>query len=102
MTLRRKMALQITAMIVGLLLISGASLWGLNGLEQNYGAAVEGYQDLRQMFEVGSNLATAQTLLASPHPDADQAIAAVQRGLIKFETSTWSDPISADEPEARE
>ena len=54
MTLRRKMGYQIAAMIVGLLLVSGASLWGLNGLQQDYREALEGYQRLRQVFEAGN------------------------------------------------
>ena len=68
MTLRRKMAYQIAAMIVALLLVSGAALWGLNGLHEDYGVALEGYQRLRQVYEAGSHLATAQRLLATPNP----------------------------------
>src|SRR6187549_2549418 len=85
MTLRRKMGLQITSMIVGLLLISGASLWGLNGLQQDYGAAVQGYEQLRQAYEVGSHLTAARTLLLqSPQPELP-AKDQVQRALTKLE-----------------
>ena len=68
MTLRRKMALQILAMIVGLLLVSGAALWGVNGLHQDYGLALQGYQELRHVYTVGSHLATAKSLLTLPDP----------------------------------
>jgi signal transduction histidine kinase len=88
MTLRRKMGLQITAMLVGLLLISGASLWGLNGLQEDYGAAARGYQELREMYEVGTQVAIAQTMLAAPQPAADYpdlVIGRLQRGLTRFE-----------------
>ena len=85
MTLRRKMGLQIGAMIVGLLLISGASLWGLNGLREDYGAALDGYAELRQLFEVGSHLATARTLLAAPEPDRTRSVEEVRSALTLLE-----------------
>jgi signal transduction histidine kinase len=70
MTLRRKMGYQIAAMIVGLLLVSAASLWGLNGLQQDYREALEGYQRLRQVFEAGTHLATAGKMLDLEHPSS--------------------------------
>lgn len=79
------MTLQIGAMIVGLLLVSGASLWGLNGLRQDYGSALAGYQELRQVYEVGSHLATAKTLLASPDADRAVALREVQTAAERFE-----------------
>src|SRR4029453_3885331 len=91
MTLRRKMGLQITAMIVGLLLISGASLVGLNGMQADYGAALQGIQQLRQTYEVASHLGIAKaTLQQSAHPDAASAIIQVQRAITRFEaTGPW-------------
>jgi signal transduction histidine kinase len=90
MTLRRKMGLQITAMIVGLLLISGASLWGLNGLRQNYGQAVEGYQELRQIFEVGSEVNIAKMQLASDNPDPGEVVGQMQKAVTRFQgTEPW-------------
>jgi signal transduction histidine kinase len=93
MTLRRKMGLQITAMIVGLLLISGASLLGIKGMQEDYGAALEGIQQLRQTYEVASHLGIAKAALQeSSRPDvaAASAIAQVQRAITKFEaTGAW-------------
>lgn len=78
MTLRRQMGYQIAAMIVGLLLLAGASLWGVNGLHQDFDAAVEGYQQLRQVYEVSSHVATARTLVTLPRPDEERALIEVQ------------------------
>lgn len=64
MTLGRKMACQIGAMVAGLLLLGGAALWGLDSQRQDYGSALAGYGRLRQLFEVGAHLQTARTLLA--------------------------------------
>src|SRR5438270_12835093 len=86
MSLRRKMSFQIAAMIVGLLLISAASLWGLNGLEQDYGVALAGYRELREVYgQVGSHLATARTLLSTAHPDRDAAAREVQAAAERFD-----------------
>lgn len=87
MTLRRKMGLQITAMIVGLFLISGASLWGLNGLRQNYGQAVDGYQELRQIFEVGAEVNIAKMQLAADNPNPDQVVGQMQKAVTRFQGS---------------
>jgi signal transduction histidine kinase len=85
MTLRRKMGLQIGAMIVGLMLVSGASLWGLNGLQQDYGDALATYAELRQIYEAGSHLQTARTLLASPAPERVKAVEHVRDALTLLE-----------------
>jgi two-component system NtrC family sensor kinase len=85
MSLRRKMLLQIAATIVGLLLTIGASLWGLNGLRQDYGLALRGYSDLRGVFEAGSHLATARTLLAPPAADRGRALREVQAADEMFQ-----------------
>src|SRR5687768_16483016 len=75
MTLRQKISWQIGTMLVGLLLLGGASIWGINAVDQDYGVALDGYQRLRQAYGAGTRLRTAQTLLQWPHP---QAIAAAR------------------------
>lgn len=68
MSLRRKMTLQILAMIAGLLVVGGAALWGLRAVREDYTEAAEGYRQLRQVFEAGSHLATARAMLKSQPP----------------------------------
>src|SRR5688500_18272807 len=84
MTLRRKMAFQIAAMIVGLLLVSGAARGGMRGLRQDYGAAVRGYEALREVYTLGSHLETAKTLLSIPSPDRARAAAEVSVAAARF------------------
>jgi two-component system, NtrC family, sensor kinase len=79
MTLRRKMGLQISAMIVGLLLVSVSGLWGLNGLQTDYGLALAGYDYARGGYEVGTHLASAKMMLRLSPP---------QRGLAQHEVET--------------
>src|SRR5688572_21765372 len=93
MTLRRKMAFQIAAMIVGLLLVSAASLWGLNGLQQDYGLALRGYQQQQDLFRVGSHLTTARTLLNQPEPDVEQARQAIATAAGLARLAPEPDPV---------
>jgi signal transduction histidine kinase len=78
------MIYQIAAMIVGLLLVSGAALWGLNALHQDFGAALKGYEDLRMVFEVASHVATARALLASSQDNESRAADELQTAADRF------------------
>ncbi|HEX2973691.1 MAG TPA: HAMP domain-containing sensor histidine kinase [Tepidisphaeraceae bacterium] len=85
MTLRRKMGYEIVAMLIGLLLISGASLWGLDGLHHDFGSAIEGYEELRRVYEISSHVATARTLLELPQADEGRALVEVQTAGDKLD-----------------
>ncbi len=85
MSLRRTMILQIGAMLVGLVLISGASLWGLNGLHQDFGAALRGYEDLRTIYEVAMRVGAARALLASGEDNEPQAARELQAAVNYFQ-----------------
>jgi two-component system NtrC family sensor kinase len=87
MTLRRKMALQISAMVFAIGLLGGASLWGLLGLHRDLGSALAGYEELRQLFEVGSHIRTAQTLLSLEQPDRHQAMREIQHATTTLSLS---------------
>jgi signal transduction histidine kinase len=76
MTLRQKISWQLGAMLVGLLTLGGASLWGIRAVHQDYGVALDAYQRLRDVYGVVSRLHSAATLLQWPHP---QAVAAAGR-----------------------
>jgi two-component system, NtrC family, sensor kinase len=91
------MLLQIVATIVGLLLLILASLWGLNGLRQDYGLALAGYRELRNVFEAGSHLATARTLLEPGGPDRSRALIEVQTAADLFDLpqESGNDPTSS-------
>ena len=84
MTLRRKMGLQISAMIVGLLLVSIGGLWGLNGLRADYRLALDGYDYLRGGYEVGTHLASAKMMLRLSPPQRELAMHEVESAAEKF------------------
>src|SRR5690349_25020101 len=74
MTLGRKMAYQTAAMIIGLLMISAASLWGINRLYADYaGVATEAYGQLREVYEIRSDVRAAEQLLATTPPQRELA-----------------------------
>ena len=78
--------MQIGCMIVGLLLVSAAGMWGLNGLHQDYGVALAGYQELREVYgEVGSHLATARELLSASPGDRARAAVQIELASHKFD-----------------
>lgn len=80
------MATQIACMIVGLLLISAAAMWGLNGLHQNYGLALASNQELREVYgEVGSHLVTARELLNVSPADRYRAAFQIDLAASKFD-----------------
>src|SRR5215469_14336995 len=85
MTLRRKMGLQISAMIVGLLLLSISGLWGLNGLRTDYRLALDGYDYTRGGYEVGTHLASAKMMLRLSPPQRALALHEVETAAEKFQ-----------------
>ena len=82
------MGLQITTMIVGLLVVGATALWGLNALHEDYGLAAEGNQELRGVFEVGSHLTTAHTLVSLEHADRERARMEVDLAAARFDLLT--------------
>jgi signal transduction histidine kinase len=99
MTLRRKMAVQIAAMIVGLMLVSAASLWGLNALYAGYGLAWAEYQQLRYVNDVRTHLQVAEGLLAVPEPPREEAFANVliaEKLFTLSESELGSSPVPGE------
>jgi signal transduction histidine kinase len=87
MTLRRKLANQISAMILGLLLVSGLAVWGLVGLKQNFDAALAGYEELRRVYAVGSHVATARTLVSLSRHGEPPALVELRDALQLLDAS---------------
>ncbi len=81
MMLRHKMAFETGALIVSLLLISAASLWGINGLHQDFGSALRGNAQLRRVFEIGFHIAAARRGLSQPSPNPSLAQAEISAAL---------------------
>jgi signal transduction histidine kinase len=100
MSLGWKMAMQIACMIVGLLMVSAAAMWGLNGLHQDYGLALASNQELREVYgEVGSHLVTARELLSISAADRGAAATQLELASHRFDLFlSESNSDSADDP----
>lgn len=57
------------AVIGGVVLLSGASIWGLAGLTGYFDASADQYEHLRQVYEIGHHAATARRLIHAAEPD---------------------------------
>ncbi len=101
MTLRRKMAYQIAAMIIGLLVLSAASIWGIVGLHQDFGSAIAGHRELRQLYEAESHVYTAQRLILLSAQGAKAALEEIDQASVKFGKHAESGPIRAGLKEAQ-
>jgi signal transduction histidine kinase len=96
MTLRRKMAVQIAAMIVGLLLVSAASLWGLNALYAGYGEAWQEYKQLQYVNSIRTNLQVAEGLLSALEPQREEAVASLLAAQNLFDLWASEPAVPAD------
>jgi signal transduction histidine kinase len=85
MTLRRKLAIHIAALILILILIGIGGLWSLDALRSDYSATFTGYQRLRDLYEVGAHVETARTLLNISPPQTQSARDELHRALGTFD-----------------
>jgi len=81
------MAIQVGAMLCAIGLLAGASIWGMLGLQRDLGSAITSYDELRQLFEVGSHIRTAQALLDLEQPDRHAAMRQIQSANTKLSLS---------------
>jgi two-component system, NtrC family, sensor kinase len=94
MTLRRKLAYQITTLILSLILAGAACLWEIEQMRTDFNAALDGYQRLEKLYEVGTHLAAAQLYLTirnaqpgSAHVELGRALELFNRGFSATEDS---------------
>jgi signal transduction histidine kinase len=69
MTFRAQVAAHMALMIISLIVLSGVALWGLDSQREDYSAAFAGYEDLRGLYEIGANVASARKLVYIDRPD---------------------------------
>ncbi len=81
MTLSRKMAWKNAAVLVGLVLLVGASLWGLTGLHGNFRRARDEYSELRQVQEVVVHVTAARALLVGGTAQVSEVCQDLERAI---------------------
>ena len=79
-------------MLLGAVAISAAALWGINGLQQDYGVALAGYSELRQIYgSVGTRLAIAAEMIRAEPSNRDRAAEEVRNAIDQFDLFASSD-----------
>jgi signal transduction histidine kinase len=102
-TLRRRMIVSLTLMVLGSLAIGGGSIFAVNGLHQDLGVAIRGYWQVRQLFDVGFLASKAREAITANPPQPQQAVAALQSAIEKLDEqaptadSQWIDEASRDD-----
>jgi len=89
-TLRRRTVIYLGLMGGISLLMGLAAVIGVNGVHDDLSIALQGNQQLRQVYEVGLNVSMARRALNSAHPDQAAAMAAMQIALATLEASDYS------------
>jgi two-component system, NtrC family, sensor kinase len=90
-TLRRRMIVQLGLMVGCSLLIGVGAVVGINGLHQDMSEAVQGYRELRQIYEVGFQVARARDALSADSPNRARAIDAMESAQLDLDPMFDSD-----------
>ncbi len=85
MTFRTQVAARMAMMVISLIIVSGAALWGLHAQREDYSSALAGYEDLRELYEIGSNLAMARKLAFAESPDPRAVMREIQSAAARFQ-----------------
>lgn len=93
MTLRRKLAYQITILVASLLAAGVGSIWQINAMRSDFDDALSDYQRLNKLYEVGTFVAAARLYLSIAHPEPANAHIQLSMALKHF-----NDGFPADDP----
>jgi len=85
MTLARRLFLTTAVLVVSLLVISVAAMWGLNGLSRHLDEALDEYATLREVYEIGLHVAMAKAMLNAGSPDNRRVTAELQAAADRLQ-----------------
>jgi len=91
-TLRRRMMICLALMVSGSLLMGLVAVIGVNGVRDDLKGALQGNQELRQVYEVGLDVANARRFLNAAQPDQTAALTAIETAVAKLDSSNYSGP----------
>jgi signal transduction histidine kinase len=90
------MILGLGSTLAGAILLGTISLLAISGLREDLSVSVQGYRQLRQLFDVGLLVSRARDALNQNPPSPAQAMAALQSALVKLDQR--SGPAEIDGP----
>jgi signal transduction histidine kinase len=94
MTLARRMMIATSALVLSLLVISIAALWGLAGVGGDLDVALHEYQKLRAVLEIGPNLARARAMLEGGELADPRVFRELQGASIKLSLLLGNDEVN--------
>ena len=92
MTLARRMMLATTALVLSLLAIGFAAIWGVSSLGRDLDVALTEYEKLRSVYAIGPNLVRARAMLEGGEPTDPRVFRDLQDASIKLAMLTEDDP----------
>lgn len=72
-------------MIAGLAVATTVAALGINGLHQDWNVALNGYRELRQLYDVGFHVAAAKQALSSVPHDRGKALLSLESAASKLD-----------------
>jgi signal transduction histidine kinase len=96
MTLRRKLGYQIATLVATLLAAGGVSVWQIYQMQADFDTALQGYERLQKLDEVGTHVAAARLYLAISHPEPENAHQELSQALAIFNRGFTTDVPSLD------
>jgi signal transduction histidine kinase len=84
MTLRRKLVYQIATLVGSLLAAGVVSIWQINAMQADFTSALNDYDRLQKLYEVGTCVAAARLYLGIGHPEPANARMELGRALDLF------------------
>ncbi len=84
MTLRNRLLLTTSVMIVSLLTVTGASLWVVSSITGSLGWVAGEYNELRLIDQTGNDLAAVSGLLRSDRPELELIDAKLKQAMLRL------------------
>src|SRR5437870_13016770 len=84
-SLRARLLLSLALPVLAACAMAAAALWGLGVVHRDMGAAVRGYQEMREAYEVGLHVALAKAALDETHPDPPRALAEIRAARSRLD-----------------
>jgi len=84
-SLRRTLIYQTAGVILCLLVVSVAAVWGIHGLTQDLTLTSRSHERLRDVYEIGSHVASARTLVTLAKPELEEALQELDAAAAKLE-----------------
>jgi signal transduction histidine kinase len=84
-SLRARLLLSLALPVLASILVAAAALWGVRVVHRDMGAAVRGYQEMREAYEVGLHAALARAALGQSQPDPSRALTEVRTAQTKLD-----------------